>query len=168
MRTYVLWWWSYVDPLYLLFHQRWWVLNPDYPTPFAERRRMLNGTYVIEHVVATDFGIPNKWVITGQASTPERAHTKSVKWWQTKQSRKRQWKIHLMPDISMCPGGECPMKHSCYRYTATPTPHWQSYFTKPPFTISEGVLSCDYYDQIETTPSKSTTAMPLRKEQWCL
>ncbi len=38
-----------------------------------------------------------------------------------------------MPDISMCVGGNCPKKDSCYRYTATPTPKWQSYFCKPPY-----------------------------------
>lgn len=30
-----------------------------------------------------------------------------------------------MPDISMCPGGDCPSKETCYRYTAEPS-MWQS------------------------------------------
>ncbi len=35
-----------------------------------------------------------------------------------------------MPDISMCRGGDCPKKETCYRYTATPDRRWQSYFTE--------------------------------------
>ena len=27
----------------------------------------------------------------------------------------------------MCPGGDCPSKMQCYRYTAEPTPLWQNY-----------------------------------------
>lgn len=32
-----------------------------------------------------------------------------------------------MPDIAMCPGGDCPSKLVCYRHTAEPTPFRQSY-----------------------------------------
>ena len=32
-----------------------------------------------------------------------------------------------MPDISMCNGGNCQKKETCYRYTATPDKYWQSY-----------------------------------------
>lgn len=32
-----------------------------------------------------------------------------------------------MPDISMCDGHNCDKKDACYRYTATPSPFWQSY-----------------------------------------
>lgn len=38
-----------------------------------------------------------------------------------------------MPDISMCTGGDCPMKDKCYRFTATPDEHRQAYFQTPPF-----------------------------------
>ena len=38
-----------------------------------------------------------------------------------------------MPDISMCPGGDCVLKDTCYRYKATPTPEWQTYFVEPPY-----------------------------------
>ena len=38
-----------------------------------------------------------------------------------------------MPDITMCKGEDCPVKEYCYRYTAVPTPQWQSYFVEPPF-----------------------------------
>jgi hypothetical protein len=45
-----------------------------------------------------------------------------------------------MPDISMCPGTNCPQKETCYRYTAKPS-DWQSYFSVPP--IKDG--KCEYY-----------------------
>ena len=33
----------------------------------------------------------------------------------------------------MCTGKGCPLKDTCYRHTATPSEHWQSYFTNPPY-----------------------------------
>lgn len=40
-----------------------------------------------------------------------------------------------MPDITMCTGrnieGVCPIREQCYRYTAVPNPHWQSYMHAP-------------------------------------
>lgn len=36
-----------------------------------------------------------------------------------------------MPDITMCRGGDCPLKNSCYRFLAKPS-ELQSY-TTPPF-----------------------------------
>lgn len=47
-----------------------------------------------------------------------------------------------MPDICMCKGLKCPRKKTCYRHTAPPTPHWQSYFVTPPFK-EDG--SCEHY-----------------------
>lgn len=38
-----------------------------------------------------------------------------------------------MADITMCSGLGCPARNNCYRYTATPSEHRQSYFTTPPF-----------------------------------
>ena len=32
-----------------------------------------------------------------------------------------------MPDITMCMNDDCSKKEKCYRYTAIPTPNWQSY-----------------------------------------
>ena len=46
-----------------------------------------------------------------------------------------------MPDITMCPGTNCPHKISCHRYTAKPCEDWQSYFTEAP--IKDG--KCEYY-----------------------
>jgi hypothetical protein len=37
-----------------------------------------------------------------------------------------------MPDISMCTGKGCPMKDSCYRFTAKPS-YRQAYLSVPPF-----------------------------------
>ena len=41
-----------------------------------------------------------------------------------------------MPDITMCHGEMngvvCQKRESCYRYTANPTPEWQSYFVDLP------------------------------------
>lgn len=38
-----------------------------------------------------------------------------------------------MPDISMCPGHNCPKKEECYRFIAIPSEYWQAYFVSPPF-----------------------------------
>jgi hypothetical protein len=46
-----------------------------------------------------------------------------------------------MPDITMCPGTNCPYKETCYRFTAKPSEYWQSYFIEPPFKDGE----CDMY-----------------------
>ncbi len=45
-----------------------------------------------------------------------------------------------MPDITMCPGTNCPYKETCYRYTAKPS-DYQSWFMEAP--IKEG--KCDVY-----------------------
>jgi hypothetical protein len=47
---------------------------------------------------------------------------------------------HLMPDIAMCTGGECPVKENCWRYMAPPD-RYQSQFAAPPCT-DEG---CEYF-----------------------
>ena len=50
-----------------------------------------------------------------------------------------------MPDISMCEGGKCPQKHTCYRYTAFPSEYQQAYFVKPPYQMD----GCPYYWKME-------------------
>ncbi len=47
-----------------------------------------------------------------------------------------------MPDITMCPGTDCPHKENCYRYTAKPSKYAQSYFVEAP--IKDGG-KCDHY-----------------------
>lgn len=58
-----------------------------------------------------------------------------------------------MPDISMCLGGSCEQKDTCYRYTATPNPHRQAYFASPP--VEEG-FKCVFYvkDEHANTSNK--------------
>ena len=56
-----------------------------------------------------------------------------------------------MPDICMCQGTGCPMKETCYRYTAEPNPYRQSYFAVVPVAdlATYGDVPskkvCDYY-----------------------
>jgi len=47
-----------------------------------------------------------------------------------------------MPDISMCSSNTCPLKDSCYRFTATPSPFRQSYAD---FKYDEQTGKCDHY-----------------------
>lgn len=51
-----------------------------------------------------------------------------------------------MPDITMCTSDKCPIKNNCYRFTATPTEHWQSYndFSKYifQFKIDPDIVMC--------------------------
>jgi hypothetical protein len=46
-----------------------------------------------------------------------------------------------MPDITMCPGTNCPQKEKCYRFTAKPSEYMQSYFMEAPIKDDK----CDYY-----------------------
>lgn len=46
-----------------------------------------------------------------------------------------------MPDITMCAGGNCKIKESCYRHTAFPNPYRQSFFAEVPGDDT----SCEYY-----------------------
>jgi hypothetical protein len=45
-----------------------------------------------------------------------------------------------MSDITKCPGGGCPIKERCHRFTAKPS-DYQSYFVEPPYND----LSCDMF-----------------------
>ena len=49
-----------------------------------------------------------------------------------------------MPDISMCLGGDCPLRKDCYRYRAVPYKR-QIYITQPPIVDNE----CENFWQIE-------------------
>jgi hypothetical protein len=51
-----------------------------------------------------------------------------------------------MPDITMCNDKECPRNKKCYRFTATPTPHWQSYFWESPRKDDD---SCDHFWEVD-------------------
>jgi len=54
-----------------------------------------------------------------------------------------------MPDISMCKGGDCPLKEKCYRYKATPTDEWQTYLAEIPY--NKETKECNLYWKIKTT-----------------
>ena len=49
-----------------------------------------------------------------------------------------------MPDISMCTNGECPLKQKCFRYTAKPIEHRQSYSMFKP-TVVDGEITCEWF-----------------------
>ena len=49
-----------------------------------------------------------------------------------------------MTDISKCEGTKCPLKETCYRFTAKSS-DYQSYFAEPP--IKDG--KCEYYWDIK-------------------
>lgn len=42
-----------------------------------------------------------------------------------------------VPDLTLCPGKNCPIKDNCYRYRAIPSEYLQSYYTEPPFVGNE-------------------------------
>jgi len=51
-----------------------------------------------------------------------------------------------MPDITMCMGEGCPMKETCYLFTAKPSEFRQSYFMNAPVKEDN---TCEYYWQNE-------------------
>jgi hypothetical protein len=53
-----------------------------------------------------------------------------------------------MPDITMCTGEGCPLRKTCYRYTATPTPRRQAYFAAPTVEVIDGHAHCVYYSDM--------------------
>ena len=52
-----------------------------------------------------------------------------------------------MADITKCYGTDCPMKDTCYRFTATMGTR-QSMFTNVPFTFVNGEFECKYYWEV--------------------
>jgi hypothetical protein len=56
-----------------------------------------------------------------------------------------------MPDIALCPGTGCPKRETCYRCAAKPSPHWQTWFARPP-RLPDG--SCEYYWPTTPHPEK--------------
>jgi hypothetical protein len=50
-----------------------------------------------------------------------------------------------MPDIAMCWGDNCPIKETCYRYTATPSKWRQSYFAETPIKEDN---TCEHFMKI--------------------
>ena len=50
-----------------------------------------------------------------------------------------------MPDISLCISTICPSKEKCYRATAIPNTHWQSYMQ---FEVPKGKKKCSHFMKI--------------------
>lgn len=50
-----------------------------------------------------------------------------------------------MADITLCPGTDCPIKESCYRFTAPASEYRQSYFFQPPGKTEDGKFTCEMY-----------------------
>lgn len=50
-----------------------------------------------------------------------------------------------MPDISMCINEDCPLKQTCYRYTAPPNEFWQPYINFKYVTDDKGMVTCEGY-----------------------
>lgn len=59
--------------------------------------------------------------------------------------------IIIMPDISMCRSNTCPIKDSCYRFTAVPSTFRQSYAD---FKYNEETKNCNYYWRNEDQTGK--------------
>lgn len=49
-----------------------------------------------------------------------------------------------MPDITMCEGKNCPIKNTCYRYTAK-ADSYQTYFTESPYIKNDKIGTCEYW-----------------------
>jgi len=54
-----------------------------------------------------------------------------------------------MPDITMCKGGTCGIKETCYRFKVKPNEFRQSYFTNTPFEVKNGKVECRYYSETD-------------------
>lgn len=53
-------------------------------------------------------------------------------------------------DCAKCPGGDCSVKETCFRFVAeSGNPLWQVQFIEPP----EGGPDCEYYWPITEEPS---------------
>lgn len=50
-----------------------------------------------------------------------------------------------MPDISMCKNETCPLRKTCYRFMAKPSPWRQAYGEFKWSEDNEGKVTCDNY-----------------------
>jgi Protein of unknown function (DUF2934) len=51
-----------------------------------------------------------------------------------------------MPDLALCPGGDCPLRNRCYRFRAVAYGR-QDFFGTPPWSATTG--TCDSFSDIE-------------------
>ena len=68
-----------------------------------------------------------------------------------------------MPDISKCSGEGCPMKETCYRFTAIADKLWQSYFMNAPIKEDN---TCDYYWPNENDRTKEVPTKNSKRRAW--
>lgn len=54
-------------------------------------------------------------------------------------------------DITMCFGAYCPIKETCYRYTATSSEWRQSFFVESPIKEDN---TCEYFMEIWDKPKQ--------------
>lgn len=64
-----------------------------------------------------------------------------------------------MPDISKCKGEGCPIKETCYRFTAPPSKWRQSYFVESPIREDK---SCDHFMEIWDKSKKMGELMRIK------
>jgi hypothetical protein len=57
-----------------------------------------------------------------------------------------------MADITMCSGGGCFKKESCYRHKAKANEDRQAWFSTPPYRDNSTSNNCDYYWPILPDP----------------
>lgn len=58
-----------------------------------------------------------------------------------------------MPDIAMCDNKDCPLRESCYRFTATPSKYMQTYADFE-FTTKDDTTECEYYWPVKPIKEK--------------
>ena len=59
-------------------------------------------------------------------------------------------KSNIMADISMCYNDTCPLRETCYRFTAKPNPWRQTYADFTWSEDNEGKITCgDYWNNTE-------------------
>ena len=68
-----------------------------------------------------------------------------------------------MPDITMCKGEDCPMKETCYRFTANANEFMQSYFMNAPIKEDK---TCDHYWPNEDDRTKKVPTKNSKRRAW--
>jgi hypothetical protein len=53
----------------------------------------------------------------------------------------------------MCDNKDCPLRESCYRFTATPSKYMQTYADFE-FTTKDGITECEYYWPVKPIKEK--------------
>ena len=67
-----------------------------------------------------------------------------------------------MPDITMCNGGDCPLKETCYRYKAKPS-EFQSYLAEIPYNA--GATMCEYFCDMSPRDTSLVVRPPKKRSK---